>query len=255
MNVDSQDADTQMSQPVEGSQATQDEAMADVPDSKVEVPTSSAVEIPSTPNTKKNEKDDEEVLETPRIQSGQTLKKSNANKSSKSRQKTRETTSTSGTKPSYEETVQSIDASQDGSETIADASKQSAVEEGQATAGSEQANGSQANGAKKERPAFNPYEAASIIPRSPLEIGLDEQRLKTVGDTCFSLSKAILFYAYLDIAGLFRGRCSIIRVLTRRSYTGECITARHHEEVRSTPKEKCSAGIGKNKRISALLLT
>ncbi|KAF2238644.1 RBP11-like subunits of RNA polymerase [Viridothelium virens] len=54
-------------------------------------------------------------------------------------------------------------------------------DEGQADVAAEQTNGEQANGIKKkERPAFNPYDTAPIIPRSPLEIGLDEQRLRVL---------------------------------------------------------------------------
>ena len=170
MNADSQniqDTESQLAGILE-SQASDDEAMPDrAPEPEVEVPTSSmlsAADAPSTPPAKGEGQNDEEmVLDTP----------------------TRD----------QSHTVPDINGSPVDEETQADAEDEPpdslraipAFNESQMTKEGQSPNGQQANGAKKERLAFNPYDTAALNPRSPLEIGLNEQRLRAVSILCAGL--------------------------------------------------------------------
>ena len=141
-----------------GTLISQDAAISSLPDPEVEVPTSSGVvmadgdaELPSTPTGDKGDEGEEDVvMETP------TRRDALGGDSSPTI-----VADTSQATPSIEEP--------------------SAMEKDQADGKDEQPNGQLENGEKKkERPAFDPYSSIGIIPRSPLEIGLDEQRLRSV---------------------------------------------------------------------------
>ncbi|KAI9684256.1 MAG: RNA polymerase subunit AC19 [Bathelium mastoideum] len=183
MNVDSQDTDSQVPQPL-ASQFSQTEDLY-MSEPEIEVPTSSKVSmpenaaLPSTPRAKRKDADGDEdmVMETPTGNEGQGSSPPAVNRAPRSLQNSSKGGQPPGANPSYEETVQELDGPPDSSQAVPSMSQNPVAEDPQATAGDEQVNGKQTNGTKKERPAFNPYDTATIIPRSPLEIGLDEQRL------------------------------------------------------------------------------